>query len=207
MMIRVIVLSIIGLFFSTPLFGESFSQEELREILKEKIDDIYWLARHPLLVDATRKQNSKNLSLEKIKTLDKEWTSTKELTPFKKSLQEGKVGNFLMGLVHKKNVFNEIFLTDNQGANVSAYPATSDYWQGDEDKWKKAFNYGDGKLYVGPAEFDESTGTNAVQFSVPVLDEDKTIGVLVVGVKVSYIELQMMKNLKNTNRSISSGKQ
>jgi len=89
-------------------------------------------------------------------------------------------------VTNNESIYNEIFLTDNQGANVAVYPATSDYWQGDETKWSEPFN--SGKVYVGQVEFDESTNTNAVQISVPVIDNGKTIGVLILGIKLSFIE-------------------
>ena len=82
----------------------------------------------------------------------------------------------------------EAFVMDNQGANVATYPFTSDYWQGDEEKWSASYNGGDGKVFVGPLELDTSTQTYAVQVSAPVLDRGETIGVLVVGVTIGYLE-------------------
>ena len=84
--------------------------------------------------------------------------------------------------------YNEAFLTDNQGANVAAFPPTSDYFQGDEEKWSESFNEGSGRVFIGPVELDESTGVRAVQISAPVLDQGRTIGVLVVGITVEHIE-------------------
>ncbi|MDM8565726.1 PDC sensor domain-containing protein [Candidatus Halobeggiatoa sp. HSG11] len=202
MKIKILILWISLLFISSSSFGSSLSQTEIQQLLKTKISDIYLLAQLSLLVNAVRMQNDKNMSLEAIKQLNKEWTSTDELTPFKKSLQEGQAGKFLKRIIHrKKEVYNEVFLTDNQGANVLAYPVTSDYWQGDEAKWKEAFNAGKGKVYVGPVEFDESTGINAVQISVPVLDDGKTIGVLVMGLKLSYIESEKIKKSRYSKKS------
>ena len=90
-------------------------------------------------------------------------------------------------------MYSEAFLTDAQGANVAAYPATSDYWQGDEEKFTASFNGGQGKVFIGPIEMDESTQTNAVQISVPMEYNDETIGVLVIGVKVSVLEAEKLQ--------------
>jgi hypothetical protein len=103
-------------------------------------------------------------------------------------LQTSPAGRFLKQQVQRSTSFNEAFLTDNQGANVAAFPATSDYWQGDEDKWTNAFNDGDGRVYIGGLKLDESTNTVAAQVSAPVLDRGKTIGVLVVGVTINYLQ-------------------
>ena len=88
----------------------------------------------------------------------------------------------------KPDIFNEIFLTDNQGANVTAYPATTDYWQGDEEKFIKSYNDGNGVVFVGPATFDKSTHVYAIQISVPVIYETKNIGVLIAGIRFSHLE-------------------
>ena len=65
---------------------------------------------------------------------------------------------------------------------------TSDYWQGDEEKWIDCWNGGNGKIYIGALKLDESTNTVAAQVSAPVLDRGKTIGVLIVGVTINYLQ-------------------
>ena len=71
---------------------------------------------------------------------------------------------------------------------MAAFPATSDYMQGDEEKWSASFNGGDGRVFIGSLELDESTNTVAAQVSAPVLDRGNTIGVLVVGVTINYLQ-------------------
>jgi hypothetical protein len=181
MLLIVIPVSVLG--------GSSYSKSELRELLKVKIRSVEYLAFNPVMTDAVEQQNAESLSMETIKQRDAEWRSTDELTPLKRSLEQSKAGKFLKRHVSYNPAFNEAFLTDNQGANVAAYPATSDYWQGDEEKWTESFNGGEGQLFLGPVERDESTDTDAVQISYPVIDEQgQTIGVLVVGVNLSYIK-------------------
>lgn len=45
--------------------------------------------------------------------------------------------------------YAEIFVIDYQGAIVVMTNKTSDYWQGDELKFEKAFNQGQGQVFVG----------------------------------------------------------
>ncbi len=167
--------------------GLEIPPEDLEQILKVKIRAVERLAANKVVIDAVKEQNSKRMSLDQIKRLDKEWMSTKEVTPFKRSLQENSAGEYLRKHVTRNPTYGEAFLTDNQGANVAAFPATTDYWQGDEDKWTNSFNGGHGKVWVGPVKFDDSSKTHQAQISAPVFDGDKTIGVLVVGVKLDYI--------------------
>ncbi len=167
---------------------EQFTQEDLAELLKVKVRTVQHMALNPVVIRAVRDQNTSGLTLPEIKRRDDEWKSTKDLTAFKRELQQNSAGKFLKRQVERSTSFNEAFLTDNQGANVAAFPATSDYWQGDEEKWTASFHNGNGILFIGPLETDQSTQTLAVQVSAPVFDRGRTIGVLVVGVTFTYLE-------------------
>ncbi len=167
---------------------DSPSQDELKLLLKTKIRSVQHMALNPTVIRATRRQNLEKLTLDLIKQRDNDWKSTKELTHFKRSLQENDAGRFLKRVIGINKSFNEAFVTDNQGANVAAFPATSDYWQGDEEKWSASFNNGKGQVFLGPLEYDDSTQTYAVQISAPLYDRGSTIGVLVVGVTLDYLK-------------------
>jgi hypothetical protein len=172
---------------ATAFAEETPSQEELEILLKTKIRSVQHMALNPTVIRAARGQNLEQLSLEEIKARDEEWKGTESLTHFKRALQENSAGRFLKRMVGLNKSFNEAFLTDNQGANIAAYPATSDYWQGDEEKWSGSFNGGNGRIFLGPLEYDESTRIYAVQISAPLHDRGETIGVLVVGVTLDYL--------------------
>ena len=170
---------------------QDISESELKDLLRVKVRTVQHMALNPLLVRAVRQQNALGLTQEEINKRDKEWRATKEPTPYKISLQTSPAGRFLKEQVTRNASFNEAFLTGNQGANVAAYPATSDYWQGDEDKWTNSFNGGDGQIFYGKLALDESTNTVAAQVSAPVLDRGETIGVLVVGITINYLQTKL----------------
>ena len=154
-----------------------------RQELQGQVSGLQKYASHPVMLEALRKQNAAGMTLEKIKAIDKAWQEGKQ-EAFAVSLQQNTVGRFLRNeLLASEDVYSEAFLCDQQGAVVGEYPATSDYWQGDEEKFTACYNNGEGKVFVGPLEFDGSTWTHSVQISVPVNDKGKTIGVLVVGIK------------------------
>jgi len=81
----------------------------------------------------------------------------------------------------------EIFVMDNQGANVCMTDRTGDYWQGDEAKFVKAYNGGVGAVFVDEIEVDEATRANVSQVSVPVMDKGRAIGAMTIGVYVDYL--------------------
>lgn len=179
---------VLALVATTGNAQQDISESELKDLLRVKIRTVQHMALNPLLVRAVRQQNAAGLTADEIARRDKAWRATKELTPFKLSLQTSPAGRFLKQQVSRSTSFNEAFLTDNQGANVAAFPATSDYLQGDEEKWSNSFNGGNGRVYIGALALDESTNTVAAQVSAPVLDRGKTIGVLVVGVTINYLQ-------------------
>ena len=57
----------------------------------------------------------------------------------------------------------------------------------------KVFPHGLGKVYIGPVEFDESTQVDSVQICVPLMADGEAIGVLVVGVKLTYLQARYLK--------------
>lgn len=138
-----------------------------------------WVA-DPAVINAVKEQNTKNISLDEIKKTDQEWIAGNNQA-FAISLQENAAGHYLKSKMASNKIYVEAFLCDKQGAVVGEYPKTTDYWQGDEDKFSQSFNHGDGKTYFGPLVLDESTKTYSVQISIPVKDGQDTIGVLIVG--------------------------
>jgi len=64
----------------------------------------------------------------------------------------------------------EVFVTDRYGANVAATNRTSDYYQGDEKWWQTAYNHGQGGIFIGDPEFDESSATYAINLAVPLFE-------------------------------------
>ncbi len=178
---------------------KTFSQNHLKRLLRTKIETIEEIASNEMIIRAVRKQNQMALSPAKIREIDAEWIRTSEHAPFKRSLQESEVGRHFKSMIDfNESIYSEAFLTDRRGANIAAYPTTTDYWQGDEKKWIAAFNDGSGETYVGPIAFDESTQTTAIQISTPVMDEGKAIGVLIVGIKLTYVQAKFLRLEKSS---------
>lgn len=169
------------------------SQDELRSLLKPRILGLKTLTKNFQLITAVRQQNAQGMSLEDIHAIDAQWQAG--TSPLIQELQHNAAGEILKKIIQTQgDSYNEAFLTDAQGANVAAYPATSDYWQGDEHKFTAAFTGGRGEVIVGDMEYDESTHTNAVQISMPIVYANKAIGVLIVGVKLTQLEAEQLSS-------------
>ena len=146
------------------------------------------LGSAPEIVSAVKAQNAKGMSLEEIKAMDEKWKATPGVAPFMQALMDSACGKFLIGIQNSKAFYAEIFVMDNQGANVAMTNKTSDFWQGDEAKFKKSFNGGAGDIFVDEVEFDDSSQAYLVQVSVPVMDGGKAIGAVTFGIDVDQVE-------------------
>jgi hypothetical protein len=178
---------LVGLAFCHAATADSGPiSEEFNIVIKHRSKEVWKLARSENLVDAVKLQNSQALSAGEIEKRDVFWQGEASDAERQAMLSEAAV-KLLSGFLAKRGVvFSELILTDKRGANVAAFPLSSDYWQGDEEKFVQAFT--SAEIYYGPIEHDDSTDLYATQVAVPVLDGRETIGVLIAGIRMSYIE-------------------
>ena len=142
----------------------------------------------PVIVSAVKAENAKGKTLDQIKKKDAEWKKTPGITAYMKAIMQSECGQYLRKIMDKSNLYSEIFVMDNQGANVAMTDKTSDYWQGDEAKFKNSFNGGSGNVFVDDVEFDDSSQKYLSQVSVPVKDGDTVIGAITFGIDVDQVE-------------------
>jgi len=141
-----------------------------------------------VIVEAVKARNAAGKPLAQIKQMDAKWRATPGVDDFMQSLIDNPCGTFLRKLVDDKPYLAEIFVMDNQGANVAMTDKTSDYWQGDEDKFIQSFKDGQGAIHISEVEFDESTQTYLVQASVPVTAGGRAIGAITFGIDLDRLE-------------------
>lgn len=153
-----------------------------------RTDHIAAWASDPALVAAIVAQNGVTAGYDqaKIDTLDQQWAA--ELGAADSALVGGVLNNpaaeFLRARVAESGgAITEAFITDAKGLNVAATDPTSDYWQGDEDKFTKTYPAPDG-AHISDVELDESTQRYQGQISVTVVDpaSGQAVGMLTVGV-------------------------
>lgn len=143
---------------------------------------------NPVLVAEVAAQNSKNISLDTIKNTDNEWKAKEGRLPLFEQLMANTTAGELGKIVDEFPVILECFVMDNKGAIVGQYNETTDYWQGDEPKWRNSYNDGKGGVDVGPLEIDQSTALAQQQISLPIIDGDgRGIGAITYGLDVNAL--------------------
>ncbi len=169
-----------------------WDQETIKRVLKDEIKHIEMIARDKVIISAVVRHNDKLLTFDEIMRRDHLWQDEGQLIDLKSALNNSEIGQFVETFKNSKNYYSEVFLADDRGALVAAYPLTSDYWQGDEEKWTTVVQKGR-PSYISAMTFDESSQSNIVQLSVPVMHETSVVGVLVVGIRLSHILMKQVQ--------------
>ncbi len=179
--------SILTLFTLLFMAVSGFAEEAPKKIVDLANGELAKFGNDPIIIKAVKAQNAKGLALADIQKLDETWKATPGLADFMTALMTSECGKYIKNIQASKDYFAEIFVMDNQGANVAMTDKTSDYWQGDEAKFKKSFNNGSGAVFVDEVEFDESSQGYLVQVSVPVMSGGKAIGAITFGIDLDRI--------------------
>lgn len=178
-------------FFATAVSANDYDAA-LKGLANEQIR--VW-AQDPVIVAAIKDQNktSANLSQADIDSMDKKWRAETKGgdSPMIDKVLANETSNFLKGVKEEsQGTITEIFVMDQKGLNVGQSDVTSDFWQGDEGKWKKTYAAGPDGLLIDEVEFDDSSQTYQSQVSVTIVDPETNIaiGAVTVGVNVEMLE-------------------
>lgn len=166
-------------FFALAVYAQSAG--DVQKMLTDEAARLEAWGSDPAIVAAVKAQNAKRVPLAQIKTLDEQWSAGKA-AELVKQVTTGPCADRLRALTGANA--SETFVMDDQGAIVCATAKTSDYWQGDEAKWQRAFDSGKGAVFIDRPKFDDSSAERLAQISVPVRDKGAAIGAITIGVKL-----------------------
>lgn len=176
------------LLLSSIVCGATASAEALDDELKAKlaprVKDIQAWAADPVLVGAVRDRNQS--APEKLTGLTQEkWKTLSVLDPLVREFTKNDVGRFLKA--RKGDLVSEAFVSAADGAKVAFLSKPTNWSHAGKPKHDEPMK---GAIWYGSIEVDESTGLQQLQVGVPVLENDKPIGSLVVGLDVSRLKEQ-----------------
>lgn len=177
------------------LDGDRIPVRAIERIAQKRF--VVW-AKNPVVIEAVRKANSKPAkSLYEIIRLDKEWIAGESDEEWVNQLLDNPCARYLKQLQidrsGDRNLYSEIFVTDKQGCIVAGSERTSDFWQGDEDKFVKAFADGKGAMFIDESSYDRSTKNSLIQVSIPVYDPNtrRAIGIMTIGLHIGVLDEQI----------------
>jgi hypothetical protein len=176
---------LLALALTTSAFAQS--AEITQKHLDAEAQKLRAWGSDPVIIAAVKAQNAKHVPLDTIKQRDAEWAAGRA-GDLVKQVTTGPCADHLRQLVAGNAAYGETFLMDDQGAIVCATVKTSDYWQGDEAKWERAFNAGKGNVFIDRPRFDDSASARLAQISAPVMDKDAAIGAITIGFRSAAAE-------------------
>jgi hypothetical protein len=171
-----------ALAFATSFASAQSLDASAQAKLEAQVKLAQTLAADPLIVSAVKAHNTSLPADSAAMTQDK-WKSLSILDPAVRSFTKNPAAELIKS--RKSPLISEAFLSGADGLKISFLTKPSGFSHKGKAKHEEPMA---GKIWHGEIELDESTGSQQIQFAVPVLDGDKPIGSLVMGVAVSKLK-------------------
>jgi hypothetical protein len=184
---RVRLKTILLVLLGSTLAAHAQSAGDVQKLLTDEATRLQAWGSDAVIVAAVKAQNAKRVTAAQVKSLDEKW-SAGTADALVKQTTTGACADHLRTLIVGGAAHGETFVMDDQGALVCATAKTTDYWQGDEAKWQRAFNEGKGAVFIDRPKFDDSSAQRLAQISVPVIDKGVAIGAITVGISVDKLQ-------------------
>lgn len=159
-----------------------------------------WLS-NPIVALSINAQNNLRGSLgqSEIDALDTQWREEREADdkPLISATLSAPLSIYLLRVqAGSLGLYPEIFVMDANGLNVGQSAITSDYWQGDEDKFQKTFPNGPDTVFIDTPEWDEDSKIWRAQLNLTVTDPGtgKPIGAATVEFNLTELMRRQGKN-------------
>lgn len=172
---------------SIPISPNIISPEVIAEMRERIVQPVTILS-----VQAANQAHS-GVDQTQIDKLDQSWKSEAETDdqPLIAEILSSPLSNYLLYIqAGSAGLYTEIFVMDKYGLNVGQSSVTSDYWQGDEDKFQKTFAVGPDAVFIDEAEFNEDTKTWRTQVNMTIVDPATNESIGAVTIEFNLTELQ-----------------
>ena len=169
-------------FYTQNTFSNSeLTTSDLNEKLKSQFELAEKIAADQEIIKAVLDYNANKNSNFNGLTNDK-WKTLSVIDPLVKSISKGKTTVKLKSMIN--NNISEAFINSSNGDKVAFLTKTSFWNHKGKDKHEHPMK---GKQWQGKPEWDDSTGVNQIQISVPIMSNNKPIGSLILGVILSKL--------------------
>jgi putative methionine-R-sulfoxide reductase with GAF domain len=184
----------------------SVANEISGELLRNR-DLLQTIAIDRLTRDAVKAANVTNSAdLAEIQRLDEQWraadAANNDADPLVAKVLSNDISVELRKFRDNFPQHVEVFVTDRNGSSIASTNRTSDYYQADEGWWQAAYNNGQGAVYIGQPEYDESSKTYSINMAVPVYADD---GQTVIGVVRTTLDASALKAILGSAHFGQSG--
>ncbi len=179
---------VLALFLGAAGFAFAQGQDVPKSLARFAQETLTKLGQDAELVAQVEKSNAHPQDVAKLKALDAKWKNKDNIETLVKTVMTSPAARRLAALIGAHAYIPEAFIMDAQGTIIGETNRTSTYWKGEQEKFTAAYNGGAGAVWFGTLAWDESTQTNSVQVSVPVVKGGKAIGAICFTVNVDEWE-------------------
>lgn len=178
--LRSLISACAALAASVTLLAQGIAPE-LQAKVDAQVSQIKAWASDPVILEAVKAQNAA-MPAELAGLTQEKWRTLTVLDPIVRGLSKNAVATFLK--TKKSAIISEAFVSAANGTKVGFLAKTTSWSHLGSPKHDKPLA---GSIWQGTVEIDESTGLQQLQVSVPVLDGDKPVGSLVVGISLTKL--------------------
>lgn len=164
-------------------------------ISKAFIGDLSKILKNEIVQMMVKAQNRRHAKIQQaeVEALDKKWRAERkaEDKPLISATLSNPLSVYLLRMQARAGgLYSEIFIMDDKGLNVGQSSITSDYWQGDEAKYKKTFLVAPDAVFIDEPEWHKGTKTWRAQVNMTIAAND---GGQAIGAAVFEINLTELK--------------
>lgn len=149
--------------------------------VEAKVKHLSSLSTDKKIVDSVRSLNANPPTEGKGMTQEK-WANLNMLSPEVKAFSKNSLAGYLRTI--KDDSVSEIFVSCADGTKAAFLSKTSNWSHKGKPKHDVPMS---GKIWTGKPELDDSTGVQQLQIGLPVLDNGKPIGSIIVGLNLSKL--------------------
>lgn len=171
---------------SEPEIGTDIIDDALVAQVREWVET-------PVVAMTLEAQNARYADLDQsaIDALDQQWRAEteKDDQPLIAATLSSPLSNYLLQIqAGSLGLYSEIFVMDANGLSAGQSAITSDFWQGDEDKFLKTYPEGPDAVFIDVAEYNDGTGTWRAQINMTVVDDQgRPTGAVTVEVNLTEL--------------------
>jgi len=166
------------------------------DIIKpEFVESLRQRLQQPVTILSVTSSNKRHEGVQQaeIDKLDEAWKTEAKSDdqPLIAEILSSPLSSYLLYTQAKSaGLFTEIFVMDKFGLNVGQSSVTSDYWQGDEDKFQKTFQVGPEAVFIDEPEYHDETKTWRVQVNLTIIDPSSKAAIGAATAEINLTELQ-----------------
>jgi hypothetical protein len=157
---------------------------EIKDKLDAKIQQLAPLSNDHEIVAAVKAHNAATPSPEAAAMTNDKWHSLSVLDPFVRATAKTPLSEYLKTKKKSDDTIAKIFVSGADGTKVG-FDAKTEHWT--HKGMPKHEVPMTGETWVGTVKVDDSTGQQLIQVGLPVLDNGKPIGSLVIGLRVDKL--------------------